>query len=505
MNDSVRRWHRLVCSVTMVAAALPLACGKPTLVGGAGAPGAPGAGMPGASGGSSPGTPGAPSFALPDAAPPAPGGNDAGPPASPGMACASESHEAQQVPLDLVFLVDTSGSMYELTGGAQPGGQPAPQTKWLLTQNGLRAFMGDPKSTGLGVGLQFFPLKGDDRTCTTSDECGNALVGENLCVPKNVCTTNGQPVHMNKACDPLATPGSNICPFGGECTPLGRCTGNGAVCYRMGQPCPGGGGMCGARPNYCKNIGAGSCTLADYETLAVPIGELPAVQAAIAGAIDRKEPIGHTPTVPAVEGTLNHLRQHLAANPGRKGALVLITDGLPLGCEIPPGGEVNAVARLITAAASGPAPIATYVIGVFPPGNVAGPIAVNRWAMAGGTGTAIVLTPAEDLTQRFLDTLNQIRGRALPCEFMIPTPMAAIDFGRVNVRVQGGAGGAQELLYVQRADRCDATSGGWYYDIDPATGTPRRVLLCPASCTRIKADAAARLDLLFGCATRVIQ
>ena len=109
------------------------------------------------------------------------------------------------------------------------------------------------------------------------------------------------------------------------------------------------------------------------------------------------------------------------------------------------------------------------------------------------------------MTQRFLDTLNQIRGAALPCAFTIPPRTGAVDYGKVNVRASGSRWAAQDLLYVERADRCDAAAGGWYYDVDPPTGTPTRVIICPASCTRFKADAATRLDLLFGCATRVIQ
>ncbi len=459
------------------------ACGKPMVIGAQAGPGGAAGAGPGPGGAPTPADPG---FTLPDAGPPA----DGGPPGAltPTMACASETHEARQVPLDLVLLVDTSGSMYELAGA---------QTKWLLTQNALRLFLEDPRSAGLGIGLQFFPLAGDDLICTSGDACAMpGVTGDGYCVAKSVCTASGQPVHQNRTCDP----DDPVCPFGGTCTTLGRCAGNGAPCYQLGQACPGGGGLCGARPLYCKNIGTGSCTRADYERLTVPIAELPGVAASVTGTILGKEPIGHTPTVPAVEGTLNHLRQHLAANPGRRAALVLFTDGLPLGCS---GGTVGMVSSVIAAAAAATPAISTHVIAIFAPNQINGTDAVNRWAMAGGTGSAIVLTPTEDLTRRFLDTLNQIRGAALPCAFTIPPQTGAVDFGKVNVRASGSAG-AQDILYVERADRCDPVTGGWYYDVDPAGGAPSQVIICPASCTRFKADAATRLDLLFGCATRVI-
>ena len=325
------------------------ACGKPMLAGDTAPTGTagPGGGSPGS-------TPPAPTFNLPDAGSAAPGGSPA-PPPGPNATCASETHAAEQVPLDLVLLVDTSGSMYELAGQ---------QTKWLLTQNGLRTFLKDPRSAGLGIGLQFFPLNGDDKACTTETDCSATPGATPYCVQKSVCTTNGQPVHMTRPCDPTNVTSPN-CPFGGTCTALGRCSGSGTSCYQVGQACPGGGGMCAAPGRSCKNLGTGSCTAVDYEQLMVPIGELPGAEPAITGTIDRKEPIGHTPTAAAVEGTFNHLRRHLVSNPGRRGALVLFTDGIPFGC---PGNVGDGIVNAhILAARQGTPSISTYVIGVFPP------------------------------------------------------------------------------------------------------------------------------------------
>ena len=60
--------------------------------------------------------------------------------------------------------------------------------------------------------------------------------------------------------------------------------------------------------------------------------------------------------------------------------------------------------------------------------------------MAGGSGTPFVVEPGQNLSQKFLEALNQIRGAALACEFQIPRPQAGtLDFGKVNVRYSGGA------------------------------------------------------------------
>jgi hypothetical protein len=54
--------------------------------------------------------------------------------------------------------------------------------------------------------------------------------------------------------------------------------------------------------------------------------------------------------------------------------------------------------------------------------------------------------------------------------------------------------------------RCDAVRGGWYYDVDPATGgNPTRISTCEATCRRFKTDTASEVSLTFGCATRVIE
>ena len=54
------------------------------------------------------------------------------------------------------------------------------------------------------------------------------------------------------------------------------------------------------------------------------------------------------------------------------------------------------------------------------------------------------------------------------------------------------------------ADKCDPARGGWYYDVDPATGgTPTRVRLCDSTCNQVKADMTGRVELLFGCVTKI--
>jgi hypothetical protein len=69
-----------------------------------------------------------------------------------------------------------------------------------------------------------------------------------------------------------------------------------------------------------------------------------------------------------------------------------------------------------------------------------GEAALNSWAQAGGSNKPFVLSATEDLGQKLLDALNEIRGAALACQFLVPANMPRIDFGKVNLRVQSGGG-----------------------------------------------------------------
>ena len=293
------------------------------------------------------------SVPLPDAG--ADGGGGAG--GNNGGSCAEEAHRAERAPLDLMLLVDTSESMLDQSGN---------QSKWSMAHEALGAFVRDPGSMGLGVGLTFFPAPATPRACTSDMDCGLNSTGGLLCAPRGACVgATGDP-RGAMACDNL--PFLETCPMGLRCAGLGRCSMSGGDCVAQGAPCPGGAGdVCGPGDKVCRGgslLGGPNCDVAAYARPRVPVTALPGGASMLAAALDGVRPAGLTPMGPAVSGALQNLRAHLATNAGRRAALVVATDGLPMGCA---ADSVDAVATALQMGRAATPAISTYVIGVVGP------------------------------------------------------------------------------------------------------------------------------------------
>jgi hypothetical protein len=476
---------RLLCLSWLAIAVAPAACQSAKVQGGRPQPGGAGAGPGGEPG------PGGPGFALPDGGAAADADVTPRPPGS-GQQCVEEAITGEMIPLDLMLVLDASGSMRVLVGG---------KTRWQQVSDALGAFVRDPRSTGLGVGLQVFPFTIFHKPCTTDADCdgfGGGPAGY-WCTRPFVCNGAGVALDTARTCDP----NDAYCPEAGtRCAVVGRCSRSGSRCANLGQACPGGaaGDLCVEAPTVCK-MQIDSCAATDYARPRVAIGALPAFVGDVTQGMADVKPGGNTPITPAVEGAARYLREHLDAHPGRRGALVLATDVAPSGCQ---GDTIDGVAAAIQAARMATPAVSTYVIGAVSPGDMVRTAAAGRLAQAGGTTTAFILNDAApDLGNRFLDALSAIRGNALACEFSIPTPRnGALDYGKVNVRFTSPAG-MTDLVYVGSAAGCDPTKGGWYYNVDPAMGTPTTIQVCPASCARFKAEAGGSVQLRFGCKTRI--
>lgn len=139
--------------------------------------------------------------------------------------------------------------------------------------------------------------------------------------------------------------------------------------------------------------------------------------------------------------------------------------------------------------------------GPFGTGAAEGTVYTELVAQTGGA-RGIICTG--DWTQVFNDiTQAVVSGTQLACDLAIPPPPNGhtLDPGLVNVRyLAGGVAPGTTLPRVNTAADCGA-SGGWYYDDNAA---PTKILLCPTSCTNVQNDAAANVNVEFGCQTVIL-
>lgn len=402
-------------------------------------------------------------------------------------ACATETLKGEALPLDIHIMLDASGSMM----GAVQGNK----TKWTAVKDALKGFIGDPNSAGVGVGLQIFPIvhAGAPAQCTQNADCPT---GFGSCILK--------------ACDYAA--------FGAllPCDQASECPGNAACLpiyeYKSGPNdfnclqgattatlvCPG-----GAKAITISQCGKKECFADDYDDARIPIGMLPGAAGTLTSNIDGiPNPLNTalTPTSVAVTGGITYAKAYKAQNPGHAVVLVLATDGLPTRCS---PYESSAIAAL---AAAGLPDVKTFVVGVFSPNEQATAKAnLDNIAKGGGTNQAFIVSTSGNVTADFQKAMDQIRGAALPCDYNVPKPQSGTpDYGRVNVKFTKGDGTASVFPQSKTgAAGCDA-GGGWYYDVDPASGTPTKITLCPASCDAVKASGSgSKVDVLLGCQTIV--
>jgi hypothetical protein len=100
----------------------------------------------------------------------------------------------------------------------------------------------------------------------------------------------------------------------------------------------------------------------------------------------------------------------------------------------------------------------------------------------------------KDFATGLEDALIAITEQVVPCDFSLPEPPKGeqLDERSINVVLTTGAG-VQKLVYRNERPSCDE---GWKLSEDRS-----RIILCSATCRRIKLDPKATLEALFGCAS----
>jgi hypothetical protein len=309
-------------------------------------------------------------------------------------------------------------------------------TRWTVVRQALVDFLGHPESAGIGSGITYFPqvIPGAPTACRSNSECVAGADDYGPCVGG----------------------------FFGICDAFGV-----AICS-------------------CEKSDV--CYVEAYSTPSVPI-TLPATpQPVIDSLMTRPDPNGGTPLRPALEGGHAYAASWAAQNPGRKTVLVLVGDGEPTGCS---NNNIAASEAIAQAALAGPHQIPTFVIGIGPSLDN-----LNRIAAAGGTEQAYLMEDNEAAV-KFSEAMDDIRGRAIPCDFVISDD-STVDPTKVNVNYIPRGSSEPELVlqtFEGRPENCTA-EGGWYYHPQNAN----QVVMCPATCDRL--GGGGRLSVAIGCQTR---
>lgn len=405
-----------------------------------------------------------------------------------GLWCGGEVQPAELIPLDLYIMLDASGSMSREVSGTW--------TKWDAVGQALGEFVADASMDGLNLGLQFFPFlrPGVPETCAFAEQCQ----GFGPCVQPRICDNHyfsGNVVTCTSADDCVSGQSA------GSCLVQGTCLGDSSlVCLpEFESACKNNLGDCLVVSAYCE--GRQSCDILDYASPAVPMGPRKDVADAIGAAFDARSPEGATPTGPALQGAISYVQSHLQQHPDHRGAVLLVTDGLPTDC-VPV--DVGDIAALAGAAVPS---VLTYVIGVFE--DEQAQLAqqnLDTIAVAGQTDSALIIKTSQDVAKELAASLAAIREHSLACEYSIPEPTEGeFQPDLVNVEVGLGEGTSETLGYVADAEDC-AAAGGWHYDVDPASGgVPSEIRLCPQSCDAIQGNAQASVSIRLGCPTVVVK
>lgn len=138
-------------------------------------------------------------------------------------------------------------------------------------------------------------------------------------------------------------------------------------------------------------------------------------------------------------------------------------------------------------------------VGVFGTGAAFGAVYDALIKQTGGAQGEICLG---DWTPVFnAITAAVVVNSKVACEYAVPDPDPGqtLDPNKVNVDyLPGGQPPANSIFRVNDLAGCSsgANQGGWYFDNNTS---PKKIFLCPQTCSAVQSDTAAKIEVKFGC------
>jgi len=365
--------------------------------------------------------------------------------------CAAQQTDAQLTRVNILFLLDKSGSM----GDYPDSGWTNAATRWNPVVTTLDSFFSDQKSTGIYASLSFLPADGyEGSICKSSNySTGTSAIK----VPLTLLDATGRQMFLSRLCDPAAATASTcIKPAGGTPT---RPALQGTIDYLLT-----------VQQKYPD-----SKTVIVFLTDGEPgFGFEYNGQILGLNSCDDLPPLSNNHTASCAVGTCG----------GCVDDSTLCT---------PPDVEVQKVANVIKTAPSK----SIYLFGV---GDLSAST-MDVWSAA--TGNPAVALQGMSGTQAAATlkaALESIRTTHIDCNIKIPPPKAgnALDITKVNVNYVDGSGKSTPL---GKSQGCTSPQNSWEYD-DPAT--PTYIKLCANACNMAQQDAAGKIQVVLGCATYIL-
>ncbi len=239
-------------------------------------------------------------------------------------------------------------------------------------------------------------------------------------------------------------------------------------------------------------------------------------------------PAGGTPTRPALQGTIGYAATVATTYPNSKTVIVFITDGEPSfactnsagsvqtcnscedltnGCLSDPSQcldqqtEIDGITAVIQVA-SAANPNSIYVTGV---GSDLDDYTLSDWAAASGNDALDLRNlSGAGVAATLMAKLQSIRSLSISCAFDLPLPVSgtSINPNLVNVNYTAGDGTASYLPRTRdgSASGCSVSVNNWYFD-NPTT--PKKLQLCPSTCSALQQDSEGLLRVQYGCQTLI--
>ncbi len=125
-----------------------------------------------------------------------------------------------------------------------------------------------------------------------------------------------------------------------------------------------------------------------------------------------------------------------------------------------------------------------------------GPTYVELTKIAGGKWFPLCAT---DYGPLFIDIAKATAGE-VACELTIPAPPAGetLDPNKINVVYTSSDGTKTEVVKQDTSATCEGGANGWQYNADKT-----KVLLCGDACTKVREDLGAKVNIQFGCRTKI--